>query len=124
MRRGLRGSSVRSVSTRTFLTLFAAVLLSRALAQAGSRGHGHLSFSLMRVAPRSLLVKPINLTNDQTTEARMFAAGNTSTATPTATPVQHYEYVFPDGNIYVYDIDNSFNLIKQISVPTDAGTRG
>ncbi len=44
-------------------------------------------------------------------------------APPPAT-VRHYEYVFPDGNIYVYDIDNGFNLIKQISVPTLVGVRG
>jgi DNA-binding beta-propeller fold protein YncE len=39
-------------------------------------------------------------------------------------PVQHYEYVFPDGNIYVYAIDNGFKLVKHISVPTSAGVRG
>jgi hypothetical protein len=39
-------------------------------------------------------------------------------------PVHHYEYVFPDGNIYVYDIDNRFALAKHINVPTHAGVRG
>jgi hypothetical protein len=36
----------------------------------------------------------------------------------------HYEYVMPDGFIYVYDIDNGFNLVKTIPVPTTAGVRG
>src|SRR5215469_4758850 len=38
--------------------------------------------------------------------------------------VHHYEYVFPDSSIYVYDIDNRGALVKHISVPTAAGVRG
>jgi DNA-binding beta-propeller fold protein YncE len=38
--------------------------------------------------------------------------------------VQHYEYVFPDQAIYVYDEDNDFALVKQISLPRVRGTRG
>jgi DNA-binding beta-propeller fold protein YncE len=38
--------------------------------------------------------------------------------------VRHYEYVFPDGNIYVYDMDNHFALVKHLSVPTSAGVKG
>lgn len=38
--------------------------------------------------------------------------------------VQHYEYVFPDGGVYVYNMDNNFALVKKISVPTTAGVRG
>jgi len=47
-----------------------------------------------------------------------------SVAPATRLAVHHYEYVFPDGAIYVYDMDNSFNLVKQTSVPTAAGVRG
>ena len=36
----------------------------------------------------------------------------------------HYEYVFPDGSIYVYDTDNRGALVKHVSVPTNAGVRG
>src|SRR5438552_1946950 len=36
----------------------------------------------------------------------------------------HYLYTFPDGNMYVYDIDNNFNLVKQVSLPTTTGVRG
>jgi len=38
--------------------------------------------------------------------------------------IHHYEYVLPDGFIYVYDIDNGFSLVKTISVPTTDGVRG
>jgi len=43
---------------------------------------------------------------------------------PGGSTVQHYEYVFPDGGIYVYNMDNNFSLVKKISVPTTAGVRG
>ena len=36
----------------------------------------------------------------------------------------HYEYVFPDGNLYVYDMDNRFRPVKHLSIPTGAGVRG
>jgi hypothetical protein len=38
---------------------------------------------------------------------------------------QHYEYVFLDGSISVYDVDRSFKLLKTISLPqTESGVRG
>ncbi|MFI5252143.1 MAG: T9SS type A sorting domain-containing protein [Bacteroidota bacterium] len=40
------------------------------------------------------------------------------------TSLHHYEYVFPDGWIYVYDIDNGFLPVKSIPIPTSQGTRG
>jgi DNA-binding beta-propeller fold protein YncE len=48
-------------------------------------------------------------------------------STPTAgsgTNVHHYEYVFPDGAMYVYDMDNGHKMVKQVSLPTSAGVRG
>jgi hypothetical protein len=36
----------------------------------------------------------------------------------------HYLYVFPDGNMYVYDLDNNFNLVYSTSLPTSTGVRG
>ena len=49
----------------------------------------------------------------------------TSTAIPTPTgAVHHYFYAFPNGSMYVYDADNGWNLIKQVSLPTLAGVRG
>ena len=42
---------------------------------------------------------------------------------PSPNTVTHYEYVFPDGHMYVYDLDNGFALIKSVALPT-SGTRG
>jgi DNA-binding beta-propeller fold protein YncE len=38
--------------------------------------------------------------------------------------MHHYEYVFPDGSMYVYDMDNGHALVKKVSLPTAAGVRG
>jgi hypothetical protein len=38
--------------------------------------------------------------------------------------MRHYEYVFPDGGMDVYDIDHHFALIQHVSLPTSAGSRG
>src|ERR1700731_578615 len=38
--------------------------------------------------------------------------------------VRHYEYVFPDHGIYVYDEDREFALVKTISLPEVRTTRG
>src|SRR5438105_5492585 len=39
-------------------------------------------------------------------------------------PTQHYEYVFPDGRMSVYDITHGHTLVQQVSLPTTAGVRG
>jgi DNA-binding beta-propeller fold protein YncE len=41
-----------------------------------------------------------------------------------ASSIQHYFYVFPDRTLYVYDMDNNFQLVKQISLPMTDGGRG
>ena len=38
--------------------------------------------------------------------------------------LHHYEYVFPDKSVYVYDMDHRGALVKHVSVPTSAGVRG
>jgi len=38
--------------------------------------------------------------------------------------LHHYEYVFPDGSIDVYDMDNRGALVKNVRVLTSAGVRG
>ena len=43
-------------------------------------------------------------------------AGSTSTGLPKAN--KHYEYVFPDGGMWVYDIDHGHRLVKQIPLST------
>lgn len=62
----------------------------------------------------------------------MAAAGGAAAARSVATParapaavVLHYEYVFDDGTVYVYDMDRSQQLVKTIGLPqTEAGVRG
>lgn len=41
-----------------------------------------------------------------------------------ASPIHHYLYVFPDQSLYVYDMDNNFQLIQHISLPMTNGGRG
>lgn len=66
--------------------------------------------------------------NGQPTPTNSPAPSSTPIPTPTPTPAnnsaKHYEYVLPDGNIYVYDMDNNHQLVKQVSLPTSSGTRG
>jgi hypothetical protein len=38
--------------------------------------------------------------------------------------LHHYEYVFPDSSIDVYDMDNQGALVKHVRVRTSAGVRG
>ena len=45
-------------------------------------------------------------------------------AANTASTIHHYLYVFPDQTVYVYDMDNNFQLVKQISLPMTNGGRG
>jgi DNA-binding beta-propeller fold protein YncE len=54
------------------------------------------------------------------------ASTNAGTNTPTAgsSSIRHYEYVFPDGGMYVYDMDKGHELVKTIRLPTTAGVRG
>src|SRR6266705_3996791 len=44
---------------------------------------------------------------------------------PPASGTEHYLYVFPDGNMYVYDLDNHFQLVYSTILPgTNTGIRG
>src|SRR5437868_394460 len=39
--------------------------------------------------------------------------------------LRRLEYVFPDGNLYAFDMDDSFALVKHVKLPmTQRGTRG
>jgi DNA-binding beta-propeller fold protein YncE len=51
------------------------------------------------------------------------AAATTGASPVTNGSIQHYEYVFPDGGMYVYDIDTGQNLVEHVDLPT-AGVRG
>src|SRR5207248_8950619 len=49
----------------------------------------------------------------------------TPTSTGTGSTTRHYEYVFPDGEMDVFDMDNNHTLVKHISLPqTMRGVRG
>jgi DNA-binding beta-propeller fold protein YncE len=41
-----------------------------------------------------------------------------------ASQTQHYEYVFPDQAMYVYDIDHGLRLVRRVSLPSARGIRG
>ena len=47
-----------------------------------------------------------------------------ATATAGSAAVRHFEYVFPDGAIDVYDIDNGNRLFQHIAMPQISGVRG
>ena len=48
-----------------------------------------------------------------------------SPAAAAAAPLRRYEYVVTDGNVYVYDIDRGFRLVKHVPLPlTIYGVRG
>ena len=38
--------------------------------------------------------------------------------------VRDYEYVFPDGAMYVYDIDHGYRLVQRVRLPGVTGVRG
>jgi Abnormal spindle-like microcephaly-assoc'd, ASPM-SPD-2-Hydin len=68
--------------------------------------------------------------NGTVTIASAGATGSPQTVPVTLTvsvtsTANHYEYVFTDGMLYVYDLDVAgFPLVKSKSVPTSSGTRG
>jgi DNA-binding beta-propeller fold protein YncE len=51
-------------------------------------------------------------------------APNTAVATTAAAGVHHYEYVFPDGSMYIYDIDHHQRLVRRVPLPMARGIRG
>ncbi len=63
-------------------------------------------------------------TNQMTQQSVTPIPTSRSTSTVGSGITHHYEYVFPDGSMYVYDIDNGHALIKTSSLPTTAGVRG
>ncbi len=66
----------------------------------------------------------ITPTTNQMTQSVTPIPTSRSTSTVGSGITHHYEYVFPDGSMYVYDMDNGHALIKTISLPTMAGVRG
>jgi hypothetical protein len=64
-----------------------------------------------------------NITGTPNTTGTTSATGTQTTTNP-GPGLHHYEYVFPDGEMYVYDMDNGQQLVMQKSLPTSAGVRG
>jgi hypothetical protein len=82
----------------------------------------------------SVTVNPASLTagtyNGNVTIASPGATGSPQTVQVTlmvsgTSTANHYEYVFTDGTLYVYDLDTAgFPLVKSKGIPTGTGTRG
>jgi hypothetical protein len=79
----------------------------------------------------SVTVNPAGLAggtyNGNVTIASPGATGSPQTVQVTlmVTGTNHYEYVFTDGTLYVYDLDSAgFPVVKSKSIPTSTGTRG
>ena len=47
-----------------------------------------------------------------------------ATSTVGSSAIHHYEYVFPNGEMDVYDMDHGQALVQRVSLPTSAGVRG
>jgi DNA-binding beta-propeller fold protein YncE len=74
----------------------------------------------------SLLVS-LGCSSGSHAQATTVAGGKPSTAAATggaAATVHHYEYVFPDGSIYVYDMDAGQRLVQHVELPMARGIRG
>lgn len=52
------------------------------------------------------------------------SAGASARVAARATDVRHYEYVFPDGSMYVYDMDAGQKLVEHVALPDSGGVRG
>jgi len=76
-------------------------------------------------ASGSLAVQPAATTTYTLTAS---GPGGSATASTTVTvgssTVSRYEYVATDQNLYVYDMDNNFQLLKHVSLPQVQGVRG
>ena len=63
----------------------------------------------------------------QSASSQATAAVAASSSAPRLTSgrsVHHYEYVFPDGSMYVYDMDARQRLVQHVALPMAKGIRG
>lgn len=75
----------------------------------------------MALTRRSRIVALITIVAVLLMAAQFFVFPRTSTK---ANTVNHYLYVFPDGQMDVYDIDNNFALVNSVSMPMLTDVRG
>jgi DNA-binding beta-propeller fold protein YncE len=71
-----------------------------------------------------LALVPLFLITKYAANARAPLHTNQFLSTEASLATHHYEYVFPDGGMYIYDIDNGQRLVKSVNLPTTRGVRG
>jgi DNA-binding beta-propeller fold protein YncE len=59
-----------------------------------------------------------------THDEHVAGSGAPAQAKAAASSVHHYEYVFPDGAMYVYDMDAGQRLVQRVDLPMAKGIRG
>jgi DNA-binding beta-propeller fold protein YncE len=85
------------------------------LTSTSGTGTTYLDKGLSPSTPYTYTVEAFDTAGRRSAESE--AAGAT---TPSASGVQHYEYVFPSNAIDVYDLDNGDKLVKTIALPAAA----
>jgi DNA-binding beta-propeller fold protein YncE len=94
-----------------------------------SRGRRRAALALVPIAALAALVAfgcSAGM-GTQSASSQAGAAVAVSSSAPRSTSgraVHHYEYVFPDGSIYVYDMDARQRLVQRVALPAAKGIRG
>jgi hypothetical protein len=82
------------------------------------------SSSITAITPAGAAGTKVNVTINNTDGTNATLA-NAYAYTTGGAATNHYEYVFTDGTLYVYNLDAvGFPLVKSKSIPTSSGTRG
>ncbi len=105
--RQLLGSQNHSASKRVQSSLRGSILLLLLLLASCA---GATNSATSQVTPTTPIVTPIPISPTPSTTG--------------GSAIHHYEYIFPDGGMDVYDIDHNFALVQHVSLPTSAGGRG
>jgi len=71
-----------------------------------------------------LALAPVFLVTKYAASARTPLGTNHILSAKASPATQHYEYVFPDGGMSIYDMDNGQRLVKNVNLPTTRGVRG
>ena len=95
----------------------------------GSTNASHVavvsSRDITATTPAGVAGTKVNVTIDNTDRTTGTMANAYAYTTGGGTQTYHYEYVFTDGTLYVYNLDaTGFPLVKSKSIPTSSGTRG
>jgi DNA-binding beta-propeller fold protein YncE len=94
-----------------------------------SRGRNRAALAAAPVAVLAALVA-FGCSAAMETQSASSQAGATLAASSSAPrltsghTIHHYEYVFPDGSMYVYDMDARQRLVQRIALPMAKGIRG